>query len=51
LRSSKAAGVPILVPPIELDTTAYGEPPGKKMLTRLFQDPRRHHCPIRSADA
>jgi catechol 2,3-dioxygenase-like lactoylglutathione lyase family enzyme len=35
----KAAGVPILVPPIESDTVAYGEPPGKKVLTCLFQDP------------
>jgi hypothetical protein len=31
--------VPILVPPIESDTVAYGEPPGKKVLTCLFQDP------------
>jgi len=35
----KAAGVPILVPPVESDTAAYGEPPGKKVLTTLFQDP------------
>jgi catechol 2,3-dioxygenase-like lactoylglutathione lyase family enzyme len=35
----RAAGVPILVPPIESDTVAYGEPPGKKVLTTLFQDP------------
>lgn len=35
----KAAGVPILVPPIESDTVAYGEPRGKKVLTTLFQDP------------
>src|SRR6202047_3535663 len=35
----KAAGVPILAPPMEYDTTAYGEPPGKKVLTCLFQDP------------
>jgi len=35
----KAAGVPILVPPIESDTLAYGEPAGKKVLTALFQDP------------
>ena len=35
----KAAGVPILVPPMEYDTIAYGEPPGKKVLTCLFQDP------------
>ena len=35
----KAAGVPILVPPLESDTAAYGEPPGKKVLTCLFLDP------------
>lgn len=35
----KAAGVPILVPPLEADTVAYGEPTGKKVLTCLFQDP------------
>jgi archaellin len=35
----KAARVPILVPPVETDTAAYGEPPGKKVLTTLFQDP------------
>src|SRR5580704_1014420 len=35
----KAAGVPILAPPMEYDTIAYGEPPGKKVLTCLFQDP------------
>jgi len=35
----KAAGVPILVPPMESDTLAYGEPAGKKVLTSLFQDP------------
>jgi catechol 2,3-dioxygenase-like lactoylglutathione lyase family enzyme len=35
----RAAGVPILVPPIETDTVAYGEPAGKKVLTSLFQDP------------
>jgi catechol 2,3-dioxygenase-like lactoylglutathione lyase family enzyme len=35
----KAAGVPILVPPYESDTVAYGEPPGRKVLTSLFQDP------------
>jgi len=35
----KAAGVPILVPPVETDTAAYGEPAGKKVLTTLFQDP------------
>ena len=35
----KAAGVPILLPPIESDTVAYGEAPGGKVLTCLFQDP------------
>lgn len=35
----KAAGVPILVSPIESDTVAYGEPAGKKVLTCLFEDP------------
>ena len=35
----KAAGIPILVPPLESDTAAYGEPPGKKVLTCLFLDP------------
>jgi len=35
----KAAGVPILVPPLESDTVAYGEQPGKKVMTCLFQDP------------
>jgi len=35
----KAAGVPILVPPLESDTVAYGEPRGKKVLTALFLDP------------
>lgn len=35
----EAAGVPILTGPIESDTVAYGEPPGGKVLTCLFQDP------------
>src|SRR5580704_14827610 len=35
----KAAGVPILVAPVESDTVAYGEPAGKKVLTCLFEDP------------
>jgi catechol 2,3-dioxygenase-like lactoylglutathione lyase family enzyme len=35
----EAAGVPILVRPTESDTVAYGEPPGGKVLTSLFQDP------------
>ncbi|HLW71556.1 MAG TPA: VOC family protein [Candidatus Binataceae bacterium] len=34
-----AAGVPILVKPLESDTVAYGEPAGGKVLTCLFQDP------------
>jgi catechol 2,3-dioxygenase-like lactoylglutathione lyase family enzyme len=34
-----AAGVPILVPPTESDTLAYGEAPGGRVLTCLFQDP------------
>lgn len=35
----QAAGVPILLPPLEADTAAYGEAPGRKVLTCLFQDP------------
>ena len=35
----QAAGVPILVPPTVADTVAYGEKPGGKVLTCLFQDP------------
>ena len=35
----RAAGVPILVPPLVSDTVAYGEKPGGKVLTCLFQDP------------
>lgn len=35
----QAAGVPLLLPPTEGDSVAYGEPPGKKVLTCLFQDP------------
>ncbi|MGH8011909.1 MAG: VOC family protein [Candidatus Binataceae bacterium] len=35
----KEAGVPILAGPIEAATAAYGEPPGGKVLTALFQDP------------
>jgi catechol 2,3-dioxygenase-like lactoylglutathione lyase family enzyme len=35
----KAAGVKVLLPPTESDTAAYGEPPGGKVLTTLFQDP------------
>jgi hypothetical protein len=33
------AGVQILVGPYESDSIAYGEPPGKKVLTCLFEDP------------
>jgi catechol 2,3-dioxygenase-like lactoylglutathione lyase family enzyme len=39
LEKLKAAGVKILVPPTESDTAAYGEPPGRKVLTALFEDP------------
>ena len=35
----RADGVPILVPPLVSDTVAYGEKPGGKVLTCLFQDP------------
>ncbi|MGH7917961.1 MAG: VOC family protein [Candidatus Binataceae bacterium] len=35
----KTAGVPILAGPMEAGTAAYGEPPGGKVLTALFQDP------------
>ncbi|HKA52119.1 MAG TPA: VOC family protein [Candidatus Binatia bacterium] len=35
----QAAGVPVLVPPLVSDTVAYGEAPGGKVLTCLFQDP------------
>ncbi|MBI3302696.1 MAG: VOC family protein [Deltaproteobacteria bacterium] len=35
----KAAGVPIVLPPTAVDTVAYGEPPGGKVLTTLFKDP------------
>jgi catechol 2,3-dioxygenase-like lactoylglutathione lyase family enzyme len=35
----KAGGVKILLPPTESDTVAYGEPPGGKVLTALFEDP------------
>jgi catechol 2,3-dioxygenase-like lactoylglutathione lyase family enzyme len=35
----KGAGVKILLPPTESDTAAYGEPPGGKVLTALFEDP------------
>ncbi len=35
----RAAGVPILVPPLVSDTVAYGEEPGGKVLTCLFEDP------------
>ena len=35
----KAAGVPIVLAPTAVDTVAYGEPPGGKVLTTLFKDP------------
>jgi catechol 2,3-dioxygenase-like lactoylglutathione lyase family enzyme len=35
----KDAGVKILVPPAETDSSGYGDPPGKKYLTCLFEDP------------
>jgi catechol 2,3-dioxygenase-like lactoylglutathione lyase family enzyme len=39
IESLRAAGVPILAGPFESDSVAYGEPPGKKVLTCLFSDP------------
>jgi lactoylglutathione lyase len=35
----KSAGVKILVPPTETDSGGYGDKPGKKYLTCLFEDP------------
>jgi len=35
----KSAGVKILVPPYETDAGGYGENPGRKYLTCLFEDP------------
>jgi len=35
----KAAGVKMLVAPAEADSSAFGDPPGKKYLTCLFEDP------------
>ncbi len=35
----KAAGIKILVPPYETDAGGYGENPGRKYLTCLFEDP------------
>jgi catechol 2,3-dioxygenase-like lactoylglutathione lyase family enzyme len=35
----KAAGAKILVPPTAADSSGYGEKPGKKFLTCLFEDP------------
>jgi catechol 2,3-dioxygenase-like lactoylglutathione lyase family enzyme len=35
----KAAGVNILVPPAETDSSGYGETSGRKYLTCLFEDP------------
>ena len=34
----KAAGVPIVLPPTTTDSVAYGEAPGKKVMTTLFND-------------
>jgi catechol 2,3-dioxygenase-like lactoylglutathione lyase family enzyme len=39
LEKLQAAGVPILVRALTSDTVAYGEAPGGKVLTCLFQDP------------
>lgn len=39
VKKLEEAGVSILVPPMEGDTAGYGEPPGGKVLTCLFQDP------------
>jgi hypothetical protein len=38
-RSSRPQVYRFSVPPTESDTIAYGETPGKKVLTSLFQDP------------
>jgi catechol 2,3-dioxygenase-like lactoylglutathione lyase family enzyme len=35
----KAAGVPIVIPPTTVDSVAYGEAPGGKVMTTLFKDP------------
>jgi len=35
----KAAGVPIVIPPTTVDTVAYGEAAGGKVMTTLFKDP------------
>jgi catechol 2,3-dioxygenase-like lactoylglutathione lyase family enzyme len=35
----KTAGVKMLVPPAEADSGGFGDPPGKKYLTCLFEDP------------
>ena len=45
----KAAGIPILVPPMEYDTLAYGEPRQESADVSL-SGPRRHHLAVRSAD-
>jgi catechol 2,3-dioxygenase-like lactoylglutathione lyase family enzyme len=39
IEALRAAGVPILAGPFEADSVAYGESPGKKVLTCLFSDP------------
>ncbi|MGE0825872.1 MAG: VOC family protein [Candidatus Binatia bacterium] len=35
----KAAGVPIVLPPTTIDSVAYGEAAGGKVMTTLFKDP------------
>jgi catechol 2,3-dioxygenase-like lactoylglutathione lyase family enzyme len=35
----KAAGVPIVLAPTTVDSVAYGEKPGGKVMTTLFKDP------------
>ena len=45
----KSAGVKILVGPYESDSIAYGEPPGKKVQTCLFEDPDGDNSAIRPA--
>ena len=47
----EAAAVPILLPPTESDTVAYGEPPGGKVPDLPVSGSRRHHRAVRSAAA
>ena len=35
----RAAGVPVVMPPTLFDSVAYGEPPGGRIKTTLFEDP------------